>query len=106
MKQVFNTNSDHIGNNICGILEDNDGRIWISSFYEIAYYNEEDHTFIRYDAYNGFPLLHVKSMSCFVSERNLLYFGGSNGLVEVVPKDVMHVNKKAPKVVLTDFLVQ
>ena len=44
-------------------------------------------------------------MSCFVSERNLLYFGGSNGLVEVVPKDVMHVNKKAPKVVLTDFLV-
>ena len=105
VKQVFNTNSDHIGNNICGILEDNDGRIWISSFYEIAYYNEEDHTFIRYDAYNGFPLLHVKSMSCFVSERNLLYFGGSNGLVEVVPKDVMHVNKKAPKVVLTDFLV-
>ena len=93
VKQVFNTNSDHIGNNICGILEDNDGRIWISSFYEIAYYNEEDHTFIRYDA------------SCFVSERNLLYFGGSNGLVEVVPKDVMHVNKKAPKVVLTDFLV-
>lgn len=32
VKQVFNTNSDHIGNNICGILEDNDGRIWISSF--------------------------------------------------------------------------
>lgn len=105
VEEVFNSSTHTISDNVCGILEDDGGRIWISSFYEISYFDDASRKFTKYDAYNGFPIQHVKSMSCLFSKHHLLYFGGSNGLVEVSPTELMHVNKTAPKVVLTDFLV-
>ena len=105
IKQLFNYGNNDINDNICSILEDNDGRIWISSFNEISYYDEANNRFIKYDIRNNFPIQHVKSMSSLVSENNLLYFGGSNGMVEINPQNLMHVNKTPPKVVLTDFLI-
>ncbi|GAB6007836.1 hybrid sensor histidine kinase/response regulator [Dysgonomonas reticulitermitis] len=105
IKQLFNYSNNDINDNICSILEDNDGRIWISSFNEISYYNEQNNRFVKYDIKNNFPLQHVKSMSSLFSKDNLLYFGGSNGMVEVNPQSLMHINKTPPKVVLTDFLI-
>ena len=105
VQEVYNSDNNNISDNICGIVEDNGGRIWMSSFYEIAYYDKSTNKFIKYDAYNGFPLQHVKSMSCFFSRNNLLYFGGNNGLVEFSPIELMHTNKVSPKVVLTNFLI-
>lgn len=105
IKGLFNYNNNDINDNICSILEDNDGRIWISSFNEISYYDEVNNRFIKYDIKNNFPIQHVKSMSSLVSGNNMLYFGGSNGMVEINPHNLMHINKVPPKVVLTDFLI-
>lgn len=102
---VFDLGDDNGRNNICSILEDNEGHIWISSFYSIACYDEEENRFIQYDKGNGFPLRHVKPMSSLKGNGGLLYYGGDNGLVELSPKELLSENKIIPKPVLTDVMV-
>lgn len=105
IKQVFN-NTNGINNNICGIIEDVDGRIWISSFYEIAYFNEEAEIFIKYDSHSNFPIQHVMPLSCLsYPGKPLIYFGGRNGLVEINPRELIHKRKDNPKIILTDILI-
>lgn len=105
ISRIFDNGNSKINNNICGIVEDNGGRIWVSSFYEISYYDDKSGTFIKYDTRNNFPILHVKPMSCHFSKDNLLYFGGSNGLAEIDPRNLIRIDTCTPKVVLTDFLI-
>lgn len=106
VKQVFNHADGGINNNICGIMEDVEGRVWISSFYEIAYYDEEARVFVKYDSHSNFPIQHVMSMSCLsYPGKPLLYFGGQNGLVEINFTELVRKEKKSPKIVLTNFLI-
>lgn len=103
--KVFDLGDDNGRNNICSILEDNDGHIWISSFYSIACYDEEEGRFIQYDKGNGFPLSHVKPMSAHKTENGSLYYGGGNGLVELYPEELLSENSVIPIPVLTDVMV-
>lgn len=103
--EIFDMGDGRGANNICGILEDIDGHVWVSSFYGVSRYDENNGRFVRYDAWNGFPLNHVKPMSAFCSRDGIMYFGGENGIVHFNPRDLMKTNASVPRVALTDFLI-
>lgn len=106
IKSLFNNDNSGINNNICGIVEDIDGRIWISSFYEIAYFKEDTDVFINYDTRNNFPIQHVMPFSCLsYPGKSRIYFGGNNGLVEIDPRQLIQGSKEKPRILLTDILI-
>ena len=102
---TFDMGDGRGANNICGIMEDRDGHIWVSSFYGVSRYDGEKGRFTGYDAHNGFPVRHIKPMSAFCSDDGTMYFGGENGIVHFNPRRLAYLNTTVPKAALTDFLI-
>ncbi|MGM9735665.1 MAG: two-component regulator propeller domain-containing protein [Candidatus Cryptobacteroides sp.] len=102
---IYDFTDSGLSNNICGVLQDSSGRIWISSFNGVAYYDEKSGKFVACGPYNGFPQHHIKPSSCLYHDDGMMYFGGESGVVSFNPAEIMPMNSNAPKPVLTDLLI-
>lgn len=95
---IYNTAHGLPANNIIGIVEDNDGYLWISTDKGLA--KLEAGTFKVYTRRDGLPG-NVFNYNSFLKDSNgELFFGGYNGMVSFLPKSIKE-NKKVPRVVFT-----
>lgn len=85
-------------NNVTGILEDNDGVLWLSTDKGLAKF--EAGLFKVYTRNDGLPGNVFNYHSLLKTKKGELFFGGYNGMVSFIPEEIKE-NKKAPKMVFT-----
>lgn len=98
-------------NTILTILEDNQGHLWMSTpnglsnmLLEKDKYDNAAFGFKNYDESDGLQGRQFNENAAFKTSRGELIFGGANGFNIFKPEDI-GLNRKAPQVVLSDFLL-
>ncbi|NUN70836.1 MAG: hypothetical protein HUU02_14130 [Bacteroidetes bacterium] len=87
-----------------GILEDEQGHLWISTNNGLARFDPETEQFTTYTTRDGLPTNEFNQNSFHRSPDGSMYFGGINGIVRFHPRDIRH-NDIPPPVVITSFAV-
>ncbi|MDX2304368.1 MAG: two-component regulator propeller domain-containing protein [Microscillaceae bacterium] len=88
-----------------GILEDNQGNLWISTNKGLAKFDPDKKAFSNYDVFDGLQSNEFNGGAFFKSQTNgQMFFGGINGFTHFDP-DKIESNKIPPPVILTDFQV-
>jgi len=94
---------DGLANNmIHGILEDELGRLWISTNKGLLCLDPEKNTYQNYDEADGLQGSEFIGSFFQSKKTGMMYFGGFKGFNAFLPKNVAE-NKYKPEVVLTDF---
>ena len=88
-----------IKHSVLGILEDDKGKLWLSSKNGLMQFDPVHLTTKRYTAKDGLPS-NFNLTSCLKTKAGELFFGSYNGLVHFFPANIK-VNTKAPEVVFT-----
>jgi len=92
------------GNVVNGILEDDEGYLWLSTLNSITRFHPDSFTFTHYSAEDGLQNGEFYYSSCFKSTSGSMYFGGDNGLNVFQPAEVKN-NPYLPPIVLTDIQI-
>lgn len=82
----FTTEHGLINNNVRGILEDNTGRLWVSTNNGLSCFDTMTNSFINYTKDDGLPANQFYWNAHCRSKNGTLYFGSLNGLVEIEAK--------------------
>lgn len=90
------------GNDVFGILTDNEQNIWISTEKGLAKYHQGDITV--YTGSDGIQSDVFLINSAYKSVNGMLFFGGENGLSAFYPNQIVS-NCTAPKTLFTDILI-
>jgi ligand-binding sensor domain-containing protein/signal transduction histidine kinase len=99
------TEEDVLPNNtICGILEDNNRNLWLSTLNGLCRFNPETGAFNHYDADDGLQSKEFNLGAYFKCREGRLYFGGINGFNIFSPEDIKN-NENIPPMVITEFKV-
>jgi signal transduction histidine kinase/DNA-binding response OmpR family regulator/ligand-binding sensor domain-containing protein len=80
-------------NLIYGLLEDNNGNIWISTTKGVSKFDKETDEFVNYDANDGLQSNEFHSNAFFSPDGEQMFFGGVNGLTFFDAKDIASNNK-------------
>lgn len=97
------TEKDGLPNNVVyGILEDNEGQLWLSTNYGLSRFDPQTNTFRNFTASDGLQSNEFNSGAHAVNSRGELYFGGINGLNAFDPLDIRS-DTYIPPVVLTSI---
>jgi signal transduction histidine kinase/ligand-binding sensor domain-containing protein/DNA-binding response OmpR family regulator len=88
--------------NIMGILEDQNGILWISTIAGITKFDPVNGIFTNYMYGNGFPIQELSENSFIKLSDSRLVFGGNNGLVSFQPEKI-EPNSYKPPIVITEF---
>ncbi|MCU0441696.1 MAG: histidine kinase [Bacteroidia bacterium] len=89
---------------IYGILEDNNGKIWMSHNKGLSVYNPLTQTFKHYGVKDGLQSNEFNTGAYYKDEKGLLYFGGVNGINVIDPSHVIE-NKNAPQISINEILL-
>jgi ligand-binding sensor domain-containing protein/signal transduction histidine kinase len=84
---------------VYGILEDDDGRLWMSTNYGISRFDPETETFKNFDASDGLQSNEFSSNAYAKGMDGEFYFGGINGLTVFQPSEITD-NPLTPQVSL------
>ena len=87
---------------IYGMLEDEQGNLWMSTNFGIARFNPETRVFRNFDAGDGLQSNEFNSNAFAKGKHGELYFGGINGLTVFQPDNIID-NPYTPQVVLTSL---
>lgn len=90
-------------NVVYGVLEDQEGMLWVSSNRGLTKYNPVNKTLINYDSSHGLQGNEFNGGAFFKSSDNQFFFGGTNGVTAFHPNQITP-NNHVPPVVLTNFL--
>jgi ligand-binding sensor domain-containing protein/signal transduction histidine kinase/DNA-binding response OmpR family regulator len=101
MTTKFYTTEDGLpANNVLGMLEDNAGKLWISTSNGLAKFDGK--AFINYTVDDGLTGNVFNTNSFFKDSRGEMFFGGYNGLISFFPEQVK-TNSQVPKAVFTQL---
>ncbi|HQY21134.1 MAG TPA: two-component regulator propeller domain-containing protein [Ignavibacteria bacterium] len=100
----YSTNEGLPNNCISGILEDDDGYIWISSNKGISKLNPESGSIKNYDVRDGLQSNEFNPWACLKLKSGKLVFGGINGF-NIFDPSVIKDNLNSPEIVFTDFKI-
>jgi signal transduction histidine kinase/ligand-binding sensor domain-containing protein len=89
---------------ITGIVEDNNGNLWLSTTNGISRFNPSEGSFINYDESDGLQSNEFWHNAYFKDQNGRIYFGGNNGLNAFYP-DSIKLNPFLPQVVFTDIKI-
>ena len=89
---------------IHGILEDDNNNLWISTNNGFNKLNYKDNIIKKYDIEDGIQSLEFNSFSYHKGRSGKFYFGGTNGVTEFYPDQIIE-NKKVPPIVITEIKV-
>lgn len=97
------TEYEGLSNNVVyGILEDDSGKLWLSTNFGLSRFDPTDQTFRRFSASDGLQSNEFNQNS-FAKDRNgTMYFGGINGLNVFAPQEITD-NPFTPKIALTSI---
>jgi signal transduction histidine kinase/ligand-binding sensor domain-containing protein/DNA-binding response OmpR family regulator len=92
------------GNSIRGILEDNDGGLWVATNRGLCHFNYDSLSFTSYTKEDGLNSNELFSRSCLRTRDGKFYFGGENGFNAFYPKDITK-NNFIPPVYLSNLKI-
>ncbi|MBX7173635.1 MAG: hypothetical protein K1X72_21885 [Pyrinomonadaceae bacterium] len=99
------TEKDGLPNNVVyGILNDENGNLWMSTNNGISRFNPRTRVFKNFDKKDGLQDNEFNSCAFFKSKSGELFFGGINGFNAFYPSEIKD-NPHPPRVVLTDFQI-
>lgn len=103
--KTFSVNDGLPDNVIVGILEDDDGLLWLSTNNGISMFDPDNLTFSNYDTGDGLQSNYFKSRSFFKLSTGELLFGGINGFNLFDPISISNLgeNPFIPPVYFTGF---
>lgn len=82
----YTTHHGLINDNVRGILEDEWGRLWVSTNNGLSCFDTATNCFVNYTGEDGLPANQFYWNAHFRSAGGILYFGGLKGLVGIEPK--------------------
>ena len=89
------TREEGLSNNtIYAVLEDDFGKLWLSSNYGLMCFDKENFETIVFSTDNGIPSQEFNTYSHLKGKDGTLYFGGLNGIVKFHPKD-LEINQQS-----------
>ncbi|MDR2037216.1 MAG: response regulator [Bacteroidales bacterium] len=91
-------------NTVYAIVEDRDGKLWLSTAAGISRFDPATKTFSNYDKNNGIQISEFTPGSGVVTSDNEVFFGGNNGFVSFYPHQIK-INNYVPPVYITKVLV-
>ncbi|MEW6364636.1 MAG: two-component regulator propeller domain-containing protein [Acidobacteriota bacterium] len=95
---------DGLANNVIyGILEDEEGCLWMSTNNGLSCFNPDTETFRNFDVDNGLQSREFNTRAFFRDGTGKMYFGGINGYNAFYPGDV-RTNRHRPPVVITSII--
>ncbi len=100
----FGKNDGFPDNVIYGILEDDNGYLWISTTRNITRFHPDLLTFAHYSVEDGLQNREFYYGACLKSSSGKMYFGGDNGFGVFRPEEVQN-NPYLPPIVLTDIQI-
>ncbi|MFQ6676418.1 MAG: two-component regulator propeller domain-containing protein [Fidelibacterota bacterium] len=89
---------------VYGILEDDDGNLWLSTNRGLSRFDPQTGEFRNYDLYDGLQSNEFNTASYFKSRSGEMFFGGINGLNAFHPEKIREY-EYIPPVVITDFQI-
>jgi ligand-binding sensor domain-containing protein/signal transduction histidine kinase len=96
--------SDGLPNNVVyGILEDDEGYLWLSTNYGLSKFDPGSETFTNFDISDGLQSNEFNVGAYLKDKNGLLYFGGINGLTSFQPEKIQE-STYLPPIVLTELL--
>lgn len=102
--EKYNQSNGFPSNTFCGILEDNNGNIWISSYAGITEYLADTKSFRHFTVADGLQGTQFTSFARLKASDGTLYFGGYNGFNSFHP-DSIRTNLFIPKVYFNEFQI-
>ncbi len=104
-KFIHYTKEDGLPNNVIyGILEDDQGYLWLSTNKGISKFNPGTDEFRNYDVRDGLQSNEFNTGACYKSKSGEMFFGGVNGFNVFHPEHIKD-NPYVPPVVITDFQI-
>lgn len=102
-KFKYYTEKDGLANNaVYGILEDNQGNLWLSTNDGISKFNPRTETFRNFGVRDGLQSQEFNGGSYFKSSAGEMFFGGINGFNAFYPEKIKN-NQHVPPIVITSF---
>jgi signal transduction histidine kinase/ligand-binding sensor domain-containing protein/DNA-binding response OmpR family regulator len=98
----YNVENGLPSNNICGILEDNLGNLWISTYKGLSNLNTKTELFWNFSIEDGLQGFEFNNWAYFKDKDGKMYFGGTNGFNVFHPAS-WKVNKNIPQIAITNF---
>ena len=91
-------------NFVTNILEDDSGRLWLSTHHGISRFDPETETLWNFKREDGLFVTDFGVNSVFKSKDGTMYFGGVGGMISFHPDSLLE-NTRTPNIVLTDFKI-
>jgi signal transduction histidine kinase/ligand-binding sensor domain-containing protein/DNA-binding response OmpR family regulator len=91
-------------NSILGILEDDEGYLWISTNKGLSKFNYDSLSFTNYTREDGLNSNEFYVRSCLRTKKGEFYFGGENGFNVFYPNNITN-NSVIPPVYLTNLKI-
>ena len=96
---------DGLPNNVIkGILEDEQGNLWVSTNKGLSKFNPENETFKNYDSNDGLQDNEFQELACLKRKDGEMLFGGINGFNSFYPEAITD-NTYGAQTVITNFSV-
>jgi len=102
---VFNTYTieDGLPNNVVyGVVEDEQGFLWMSTNWGISRFDKATQTFMNFDVTDGLQSNEFNANAILKSQSGKLFFGGMKGFNAFYPSNIKN-NLAIPKIVITAF---
>lgn len=99
---TYNEREGLASNTVCGILPDNAGNYWISTFNGISYFDVGKQSFMRFYQSDGFTHSEFNRYSFFRDRDGRFYFGGVNGVNSFYTADLLR-DQGQPRLTLTSL---
>lgn len=97
------TEKEGLANNVVnGILEDEQGNLWLSTNKGISKFDPKKETFVNFDQRDGLQANEFNRHAFCKGKDGRMYFGGVNGVSAFYPQDLKK-NEFVPPVVITKF---
>jgi len=99
------TEKDGLQNNIIyGILDDNDGHLWISTNKGLTEFDPNTQSFNNYDVSDGLQSSEFNFGAYYQNRNGKMFFGGINGLNAFYPDEIKD-DPYVPQIAIVDFLI-
>jgi DNA-binding NtrC family response regulator/ligand-binding sensor domain-containing protein len=101
-REIFTEKDGLPHNSIKGILEDENGNLWLSTERGLSKFNYEQKSFRNYNTSEGLQPGIFNMRAATIGKDGYMYFGGTNGFNRFNPNQFMN-NPYPPQVVLSDI---
>jgi ligand-binding sensor domain-containing protein len=101
-QQSFTTRDGLPNNVVYGIMEDDEGSLWMSTNWGISKFEKQNNTFINYDVTDGLQSNEFNALALYKCADGLMFFGGMNGFNMFHPDEIER-NPNQPEMVISSF---